>query len=268
MQKCRLIISAPADGAMNMATDEAILEAVGRGDSPPTLRLYKFVPATASLGYFQKLANAVDIEACRARGYDVVRRPTGGRMVLHDDELTYAVIAPDNLPGLEQTVTESYHHLSEGLKAGLEFLGVDVSFAEQKPEGEGSAACFDAPSWYELNVAGRKIVGSAQVRAHGGVLQHGSVMMDFHAEDVAFACGGTPERQARLANVLRRRALGIKEALGREVRFDDVAGALRRGFETALGVKFVRGTLTRTEARRALELRETKYARPEFLTRV
>jgi lipoyl(octanoyl) transferase len=114
MDTWRLLETPPAHGAWNMAMDEAILEAVGRNESLPTLRLYAWDPACLSLGYAQPFTD-VDIPRLRARGWDVVRRPTGGRAVLHIDELTYAVMAPVNEPRVAGSVLESYQRLAQAL---------------------------------------------------------------------------------------------------------------------------------------------------------
>ena len=119
----RLLYHPPAHGAWNMAVDEAILEATGRGDSPPTLRLYAWTPACLSLGYAQNAAD-VDHAALAQAGWVLVRRPTGGRAVLHTDELTYSVIAPLNEPIVAGTILESYSRLSKALLTALELLGL------------------------------------------------------------------------------------------------------------------------------------------------
>jgi lipoate-protein ligase A len=112
MDTWRLLKTLPAHGAWNMAVDEAILEGVGRGRSLPTLRLYAWDPACLSLGYAQPFGD-VDIPGLRARGWEVIRRPTGGRAVLHIEELTYSVIAPLSEPRVAGTVLESYHRLAQ-----------------------------------------------------------------------------------------------------------------------------------------------------------
>ena len=211
----RIINSPAADGATNMAIDESILETVRQGQSPPTLRLYTWKPACLSIGRFQRAARSVDRDALASLGYDFVRRPTGGRAVLHDDELTYAVIAnATELAGAGSGaaavlgVLDTYLALSRGLAAGLARMGIPVELAPRDAgrahrgcgrEGEslggtesggrvgGSAACFDSPSAYELLAAGRKIVGSAQVRRGSTFLQHGSIpiSMNFAAAEAA-----------------------------------------------------------------------------------
>ncbi|HEX7976804.1 MAG TPA: hypothetical protein VF498_20525, partial [Anaerolineales bacterium] len=157
-----------------MAVDEAILEAVGRGETLPTLRLYAWEPPCLSLGYSQPAAD-VDRAALATHGWELVRRPTGGRAILHTDELTYSVIGPENGRGLAGSVLESYHTLSDALLEALHRLDIPAlalptplggSRAQNgaaEPNGKGPV-CFEAPSNYEITVNGKKLVGSAQAR--------------------------------------------------------------------------------------------------------
>ena len=122
----RAIFDPPRDGAMNMAIDEAILEATAAGSLAPTLRLYAWEPPTLSLGHAQPAADC-DCEALRRLGWGLVRRPTGGRAILHTDELTYSVVAAESHPLMQGGVLESYRRLSRGLLSGLRILGVDAA---------------------------------------------------------------------------------------------------------------------------------------------
>lgn len=176
----RLLLDPPVDGATNMARDEALALACARGDAMPTLRLYGWLPACLSLGRFQPLA-AVDAAACARAGVSLVRRPSGGRAILHADELTYAVVAPADHPLLRGGVRAAYRAISQALLAGLHILGVAASLAPSlretraAPRPHRPASCFDSASDYEIVVGGRKLVGSAQARIGGAVLQHGSL---------------------------------------------------------------------------------------------
>ncbi|MCL6449712.1 MAG: lipoate--protein ligase family protein [Acetobacteraceae bacterium] len=261
----RLILSGPADGPTNMAVDEALLGSCGGGQSPPTLRFYTWSPATASVGRFQDLQEEVDLEACRAMGIGWVRRPTGGRMVLHDRELTYSLAAPRAL--FPAGVVDSYLAISRGLVEGLRLLGVDAR-AASPPQGRASlaGACFDTPSWYEVTVGQRKVVGSAQVRSGGGLLQHGSVLLEFDASRLVrvLAPGRRGPDPEALAEFLGRRATGLWQAAGRRLSPSEVAQALAEGFARALGVRLVEGGLSPAEAERAERLKRQKYLSPEW----
>ncbi|MDI6893413.1 MAG: biotin/lipoate A/B protein ligase family protein [Bacillota bacterium] len=258
----RLIRDGYHDGATNMATDEAIMLAHGRGRVPPTLRLYGWRPPALSLGYAQKVEREVDLEGCRRAGVDVVRRPTGGRAVLHDREVTYSVvISTALLPG---SVVETYRCLSAGLVEGLRLLGLQAEVQEGPPRaGLRSAACFDTPSWYELVVEGRKVVGSAQVRRQGVLLQHGSVPLEFSPVQLVGLLRLPAGWRARLEEDLSARAAGLCD-LGRGVTFTGVCDALAEGFRRALGLELEERGLTAHEQEEAARLREEKYATWEW----
>lgn len=265
----RLIVDGEAGGAANMAVDQALVEAVVAGDSPPTLRFYAWSPPCLSLGRSQRLAEA-DVAACRAAGVDTVRRPTGGRSILHTDELTYSVALLQTDPRTEGGVVEGYRRLSEGLLAGLQLLGVPaVQAVDAPPTGvEPTAVCFETPADYEIAVGGRKLVGSAQWRARGGVLQHGTLPLRGDltriVDHLAFSASERETQKRRL----RRRALTLAEAMGRAPSFDEVARALAAGFAAALNLALVPGDLTSRERARAVDLRDKVYASPQWTGRV
>jgi len=254
----RLIDSPAAPAARNMAVDEAILVAVSRGEAPPTLRLYAWDPPAVSVGYFQRLDREVDREVCRQLGVQWVRRPTGGRAVLHEREITYSVVAP--LEVLGGSVLTTYCEISRGLVAGLRLLGVEAEIvpAARSPRGLRSGACFDAPSWYEVVVGGRKLVGSAQVRRDGALLQHGSVLLEFNPRRVAAVLRLPPAARERLARLLAAGATGLSEVLGRCPGEGEVRAALSRGFQEALGWDLEPGELTAGERELVARLEE-KY---------
>jgi lipoate-protein ligase A len=264
----RLIVDREADGAANMATDQAILEAVIDGLSPPTLRLYAWSPPCLSLGRNQPLSD-IDQVACRAAGVDIVRRPTGGRSILHTDELTYSVALLQTDPRAEGGVTGGYRRLSEGLLAGLHHLGVPAvqAVGRRRPETELTAICFETPADYEITVAERKLVGSAQWRALGGVLQHGSLPLfgDLNRIVHYLALSGA-ERQAQ-QDSLCLQATTLEEALGHALPFDQVAQALAAGFGEVLNLSLVPGKLTPRERTQAADLRTEMYTNPLWTTR-
>lgn len=238
------------------------MRAHARGLVPPTLRFYGWRPPALSLGYAQKAEREVDLDACGRAGVDVVRRPTGGRAVLHDREVTYSVvISTQLLPG---SVVETYRHLSAGLVEGLRLLGLPAQVKADPPRpGLRSAACFDAPSWYELVVDGRKVVGSAQVRRGGVILQHGSIPLEFSPARLVALLRLPPGWQERLEEDLARHAAGLCE-WGRAFSFAEVVAAMAEGFRRALEVDLEEGILTEGEVREAERLRACKYATWEW----
>lgn len=260
----RLLNTDHLDGATNMAVDEAILRGVAEGVSPPTLRFFGWQPACLSLGQAQPIAD-VDADACARLGVDVVRRPTGGRAILHVDELTYSVTAREDEPRVRGGIVESYRRLSEGLLAGLLRLGVPVQQVE-RPDGhdrDQDPVCFVAPSNYEIVFDGHKLVGSAQVRRRGVVLQHGSLPL---VGDIARICdvlAARPDRER-----VRARAITVERAIGRPVRFEDAARFMSEGFAAALNVHLTPGDLTPQERAWTAELRRDKYAADTWTRRI
>lgn len=267
MDTWRLLLHpVPARGAWNMAVDEVLLEACGRGGSLPTLRLYAWDPACLSLGYAQPVSD-VDLERLHARGWDLVRRPTGGRAVLHVDELTYSVIGPLDEPRLAGTVLESYNRLAAALVEALRLLGLPVEVQERAsgPNRSPNPVCFEMPSTYEITVGGRKLVGSAQARRREGVLQHGSLPLTGDLTRIlqALAFPDEASRQ-RAAGRLLERATTVETALGRVVTWDEAAAAFRSAFRNALSLDLEPAPLTEAESRRAEELAAQKYAHPDW----
>lgn len=262
MRTWRLLTTPPASGAWNMAVDEAIAAHAGRGDVPPTLRFYRWQPACVSLGRHQPLAD-IDLARCRGLGYDVVRRATGGRAILHTDELTYSVAGPQDNPVLAGAVLDSYLRLSQGLLAGLARLGLVVTKAPptNRSGADAGPVCFEVPSAYEIVAGGKKLVGSAQSRRQGWVLQHGTLPL---AGDVTrlvdvVAVADEAERLA-LRIGLGERAVTVADLLGREVSFDQAAEALAVGFAEALGIRLEPASLTAEELATADRLCREVYA--------
>lgn len=231
--------------AVNMAIDEAIAGWVAEGTLKPTLRFYSWAPHAISVGRFQRATRDLDRKSLAANGIPVVRRLTGGRAVLHADELTYSVILPETTPSLPTNIIESYRLLTEGVRRGYHELGVPAEFsvplteedreALRKPK---SAVCFDAASYYELAVDGKKIAGSAQVRHQGAVLQHGSIPLSID-DDVLFDCFAMADDEKAEAKVrFGEKTVALNETLDRLVSFDEVAAAFETGFRDAFQLTF------------------------------
>ena len=267
----RLIRSGIASGAANMAVDEAMLEAVQSDSAPATLRLYRWEPPALSLGYAQSIDD-VDLPALEHHGWDLVRRPTGGKAILHTDELTYSVVAPADHRLVQGGVLESYHRISKGLIHGLELLGVTVEVAPEIPgddAAETNPVCFEVPSAYEITAGGKKLVGSAQVRRRGGVLQHGTIPLrgDIGRICHALAFDSANERE-RAAVRVRQRAATIEQLAERPVTWNEASDALIRGFTEALELSLVPGELSAEELQRASELQAERQLGTEWTTRV
>jgi len=233
-----LIVDEPTDGAQNMAIDAALLDQVVNSQSPRTIiRFYGWSTPTISLGRHQKIANAVDVEFCRDEGIDIVHRPTGGRAVLHDDELTYAVVSNDT-DHFGDTIYGNYKRVSEALCLGYQRLGVPAVLAPDTRKistlpNDADPPCFMSPSRYELMVRGRKIVGSAQRRVRGSFLQHGSMPITCDREVLA--------RATRMADAepLDREMAGVAEFLDPRPSVAQLRDALIRAFQDYFSIEFV-----------------------------
>lgn len=260
--KWRLLDTGCRCGFENMAIDEAVMELISRGKAPPTLRFYGWDPPALTLGYFQDPGETADLEACRRLGIDVVRRPTGGRAVLHSREVTYSIIAPEDNPAVTGTVSESYRRLSRGLILGLSRLGAEVKLSEDGANASGGPACFDSPARYELVAGGRKLAGSAQGRRNGVVLQHGALPLENDAATLftllKFPTAAQREDQQRRYTL---KATSLEEVLGRPVSPGEVVPALAQGFAEALGIELDPGELTGEEERQVKRLLKEKYVK-------
>ncbi len=254
----RLAVTEPLDGARNMAIDEALLRARIAGEAGPTIRFFAWRPPTVSLGYGQPLDERIDLEACARLAIGLVRRPTGGSAILHetaDAEVTYSVVArADDFPGADD-VLETYRTVSDGLVGGLARLGISavvVPVTRPRRGGHAPAFCFARTGSYEIAVAGRKLVGSAQRRQRGAFLQHGSVLLD---ADPARLRAVFPGERAPLATVTT-----VATVLGRRVGFEETVAALAAGLADRLGVRLVPGGLTPAEVEAVERLVAEKYA--------
>ncbi len=260
MRQWRLIYDHPLSGAANMAIDEALLESVGAGKSLPTLRFYGWEPPCLSLGYGQSSRDA-DFERLAALGWDCVRRPTGGRAILHTDELTYSLALPADHPLAAGDVVVSYQRISQALLVGLEWLGAQAHSELQAEKRTSGPICFEVPSHYEITVNGRKLIGSAQVRRHQGVLQHGSLPLHGDLGCIVDGLSFTDESERDAARAaVRARAVTLKDALdGKVVGWNDAAEAMGRGFASLFEVELVPGGLREAEQAQATVLSESRY---------
>jgi lipoyl(octanoyl) transferase len=270
----RLLISPPYPGALNMAVDEAILEAVGRGTSLPTLRLYSWQPPCISLGYGQPIAD-VDINQLAQSGWDIVRRPTGGRAILHTDELTYAVIAPHSEMRLAGSILESYFRLSQALLKALNMLGIaaqanpkiealqgnENSHNVQGDKKQIGPVCFEVPSAYEITAMDKKLIGSAQARRKEGILQHGSLPLYGDLSRITRVLKFNDHKsREEAADRLLLRATTVESVLGKRIDWQTAADSLCKAFQQVLNLKLVGIPLTETEKSKANELVHIKYA--------
>ena len=242
----RLLVTEATDGATNMAIDEALWLGRQRGDGGPTIRFFAWDPPTVSLGYGQALDDHVDVAACRASGVGLVRRPTGGSAIYHDGperELTYTVVATNDDLGVTTDLLEAYRWIARALARGLQALGAPVEIiGGPRGKGQAPAFCFARTGRYEIEVGGRKLVGSAQRRRGAAFLQHGSVPL-------------SPDPWAR-------GAVSLAELIPTPPAPEAVATALREGISIALGATLERGSLRKDERTLADTLERERYRAP------
>lgn len=252
--KWRLIHDSPLPGETNMRRDLEILAEVASAASPPTLRLYSWAPPALSLGRFQKAAEVADVEACRRLGIDIVHRPTGGRAVLHDQELTYSLLLPDRRNFIPAGVVPAYRFISGALLDAFGRLGIEAQLSPGTMRGAGPApgSCFDSPSAYELHVRGKKVVGSAQMRRDGVLLQHGSILLELPLQTYRQVlrvqprtCHSEHSEGSRFCpqdvylEELGRRAAGLLD-LGYNIDKDELVDALAAGFARLFDVEWIK----------------------------
>ncbi|ATN02733.1 lipoate--protein ligase family protein [Staphylococcus capitis] len=262
------------DPYYNMAMDEALLNFVSRGEIDPVIRFYTWNPATLSIGYFQRLQKEIDIEKVNEKGFGLVRRQTGGRGVLHDKELTYSVIVPESHPNMPSTITEAYRVISQGLLEGFKNLGFETYFAVPRSKEEReklkqprSSVCFDAPSWYELVVEGRKIAGSAQTRQKGVILQHGSILQDIDIDELFDMFIFKNDRlKAKMKEAFVEKAVAINDISDTHITLSEMEKAFEEGFKTGLNIEFKPLELSEQQLAEVKELEE-KYRSDDWMFR-
>ena len=247
----------PGKGSYNMAVDEFLFSSLT--DVPETfVRFYQWRRPTASLGYTQKVENVIDLEYCRMNGIDVVRRITGGKLVLHHQEVTYSVCSSD-VETFTPTLAGSYRLISSGLMRGLEMMGLKPSPAERAPAfyAKGNLPCFSHAARDEVELGGKKIIGSAQKRSGSKFLQHGSIPVA-HDPNLLKAVSLLKAVDADV------RMTSLNEALGRPVETGWAVGKLVAGLEEFFGVRFERLSFEPAETEKILSLQRDKYERDEW----
>jgi lipoyl(octanoyl) transferase len=255
-------VTEAADGATNMAIDEAVWLGRRRGAAPPTVRFFAWAPPTVSLGYGQPLDRHVDVEACRRLGVGLVRRPTGGSAIYHDGperELTYSVVAAaEDIGGGARDLLYSYQWIGRALVAGLRALGAPVEMVGvARGDAPAPAFCFARTGSCEIELGGKKVVGSAQRRYGRAFLQHGSILLSIDEARLGEVFPTTRDPLATLTT--------LEAALGHRPKFDDVAAALASAFAGEHGLDLRPDGLTAEEADAVERLVSEKYATDDWL---
>lgn len=248
----RLIVDSDLRGAHNMARDFAILEKVAEGASPPTLRFYGWQPPCLSLGRHQG-TDAAGLEFCRSEGIDVVRRPTGGRALLHHLELTYSVVASLGQGPLPSGLQEAYRTICSPLVSAVRDLGVNTELTGGEvnlhlPGPRSTVPCFEAPAGGEVVVRGRKLIGSA-MRAHAGtILQHGAILLDWDGRLQAGSMGLADD------GLLRGQITTLRDELDQSPDRSALEQVLAGAFSSAFVVDFATTQVSEAERVREHEL--------------
>ncbi len=260
----RFIDNGENNGAMNMAIDEALLMLEKERGYPPAVRVYKFMPPTLSIGYFQSMNREVNIEKCKEKGFGYVRRPTGGRAVLHDRELTYSVTIASPHPILEMSLLNSFHFLSNGNIKAIEILGGKAYFSSREDKEISSPSCFAAPTFSDILINGKKVVGSAQMRNENGLLQHGSILYHVNIDDIFSCFNMDDKKRERLVDLSKKKISSLSDELGRKITFKMVKKSFKKGMEEIFQEKFVETSLRKDEISLAEKLYKEKYSKKQW----
>jgi len=257
----RLLMMGASDGPTNMAVDEALARLCL---DHAVLRFYSWQPSALSIGYFQR-AGEIDLAACRKSSICLVRRPTGGRAVLHQQDLTYSLVLPLRAPWREFSIAESYRLINACLQRGLELLGVSASMTIDLSHAPyPSPFCFSTVVRHEVLVGGKKAIGSAQRRFPTALLQQGTILLDI--DPTSLLALVRPDKRATMDGSLD--AIGsLREALGSLPDRLEVEAAIKEGFCHEMGVEFAEGTLEREEVTLARELSVSRYASDDWTFR-
>ena len=261
-QAARLLMMGASDGPTNMGVDEALARLCR---DHPVLRLYGWDGSALSIGYFQR-AGEIDLAACRKSSIRLVRRPTGGRAVLHQQDVTYSVVLPLRRPWTECSIPESYRRINACLQRGLGRLGLLASVTSGPAHAPypPSPFCFSAVARHELLVDGKKVVGSAQRRFPTALLQQGAILLDFDPSSLLALL--RPDQREAAAGSLA--AIGsLREALGSRPDRQDVAAAIREGFSREMGMEFAEGALEPEELKLAGHLAASRYGSEDWTFR-
>ena len=273
-EKWVYLSSGKKDAFYNMAVDELLMEKHRNGEIPPVIRLYEWQVPSLSLGYFQKVKKEIDIDKVEEYGYQMVRRLTGGRGVLHDKELTYSIVVSESHPKMPNSVSESYRVISSGLLEGFKNLGLDAYFSVPDTDEKRksltnirSSVCFDTPSWYELVVEGKKIAGSAQTRQEGVIMQHGSILLDVDVDHLFDMFNYTNQRfKEKMKSQFKEVAVAINDISNQKFTVEELYPAFKLGFEKGLAVETEPLVLTDEDHERIIVLIE-KYKSEEWMYR-
>ena len=245
---------------MNMAIDEAML-LMQNAKLQPTLRFYDWLQPAFSFGYFQRIAEEVDVAACDVHGVELVRRMTGGGTVVHGWDVTYTIIVPHGSSGLPKDISAAYCAISDCLINGLQRLNIDVAHQIEKPTmGDAPNICLTNPAQYDTLINGKKIAGVSQRRNQIGVMYQGYIALDLPASDVL----ALASRQAGFDQIAAGQSTAINQSRPTPIYRKQLESAVAVGFAGTLGVQLVEAKLSPQEIETAESLTQTKYGSAEW----
>lgn len=251
MKKWRLLDTVAMPASLNMAIDKALLEMHARNESPATLRFYQWSPPAVSLGYFQR-RHSIDLAACRKAGLDLVRRPTGGRAVLHLNDLTYSVVAGVE-EGIPRSLPNAYRLLCEGLLAGFRLLGFEAESGQEKTRSSQSDICFMRTAIGDIVFLGKKFLGNAQTWTGSSMLQHGSITLSPQGQTWSDILKADIPKET-LRDKIKTATTSLEEILCRSMNLDEIKAGLTEGMARTLGADFCRAGLTPEELQLAKQI--------------
>lgn len=266
----RILATPGCSAAWNMAVDEALFNAGGRGPEMMTLRIYSWTPPAVSLGYGQDVEGEIDPRQCDRHGIGLVRRITGGRAVLHDQELTYSLVAQESHPALGSSSGVMIRTVSEALIGTLRQFGIPGELAPEGRCGMGGKddVCFTATGRYEVTVRGKKLAGNAQRRSRGRILQHGSILLGpGHRKLPLLMPGHARARRDAITRLLNERTVSVSELIPRAPSFEEWTDCLSRSFLEQLNLEGRMDVLDADERRMAESLVRTRYGSADWTYR-
>jgi len=247
-----IVDKTPLKGSYNMAVDEYLFRSLG--ERPETyLRFYQWEKPTVSLGYSQDIEKVVDVDYCREHGIDIVRRITGGKLVLHHTEITYSVCSSD-VETFTSKLSDSYKLISQALLLGLAKMGLNPILSPDPPSAyaRGNLPCFSYPARNEIEVMGKKIVGSAQKRTEARFIQHGSIPLEDDEGLLGFV-SRLKEGEEKV------RMTSLKQALRRKVTFEWAVEYITAGFSEYFGISLNPKTFDDKEKEAIIEIQKLRY---------
>jgi len=254
MDTWRFLNTGARDGYQNMAIDEVLATKSVPHDKRSVFRVYQWQPYAISLGYNQNPED-LNLEKCKQDKIDVVRRPTGGRAVLHAEEVTYSIIISKESDFFSSDVLTTYNLINKGILKGLQLIGVKaelveryLSDTEKSSSYKDKIPCFSKSAKFEIAYEGKKLVGSAQRRYENSILQHGSILVGtFHLRLADYIAALKDTRVEKFREALAEKTVSISQILSKQINYEKIAWAIKTGFQQCFEIYFFEGQLTPQE---------------------